>query len=239
MILHTVQPEEVDVFGYLKPSDLLRHCTASCSEQNAADGCDEAIHRIVPVTGWMIARFCMTQSAPIRTGEELVLRCSPRSIDGAVYIRSVRVHRDDVEVASCDFVWTLVDMENRRILRAKEIDRQLDLSAPIELPSVPRLPREKDLPELSRQIISHDVCDANGHYSSANYVDMLCDAFDFWKDGARLMRKLQIEYKGEFMPGEELILYGRVTEEGVSASGAHADGRSGFAAYFVTEQICF
>ncbi len=237
MILHIVQPEEVDVFGYLKPSDLLRHCTASCNEQNAADGCDEAIHRIVAVTGWMIARFCMTQSAPIRTGEKLVLRCSPRSIDGAVYIRRVRVHRDDVEVACCDFAWTLVDMENRRILRAKEIDRQLNLSEPIELPSVPRLPREKDLPELARQTISLAVCDANGHYSSANYVDMLCDAFDFWGNGERLMRKLQIEYKSEFMPGEELILSGRITETGVSAHGTHSDGRSGFTAHFVMEKI--
>lgn len=237
MILHTVLPEEVDVFGCLKPSDLLRHCTASCGEQSTIDGCEDAIHRIAPNTGWMIARFCMAQNALIRLGETIELRCSFRAIDGAVYIRRVSVCRAGEEVASCDFAWTLVDMENRRILRAKEIDRQLDLSAPIELPSVPRLPREKDLPELSRQIISLDVCDANGHYSSANYVDMLCDAFDFWKDGARLMRKLQIEYKGEFMPGEELILYGRVTEEGVSASGAHTDGRSGFAAHFVMEKI--
>ena len=238
MFAYTVLPFETDMYGCLKPSQLLRLCMHSCSVKQEAEGVGAALRNLIPGCAWMLARFCMTQDAPIRAEDALTLDCSERSVDGAAYIRQVRVYRAGAVVAECRFVWTLIDMNNRKILRAKNVEtRMTEFPPPIELAPLPRLASPGDLTDFGSFPVRRSDCDQNGHFSSANYIDLLCDAFGFWKDGAALMKSLQIDYHSEFLPEELLLLSGKYGDDGCFARGCHADGRKGFSAFFRRQEI--
>lgn len=239
MFTYTVLPFELDMYGYLKPSQLLRLCMHSCSVRQEEEGSGPVLRRMIPGCAWMLARFCLTQNTPIRAEDALTLDCSERSVDGAAYIRLVRVFREDAVIAECRFIWTLIDMNNRKILRAKNLEALMTaFPPPIELTPLPRLVSPGNLTDLGSFPVLRSDCDCNGHYSSANYIDLLCDTFGFWEDGPALIESIQIDYHSEFRPGETLLLSGKQGGNGCFARGCHADGHVGFMACYEKREIC-
>ena len=229
---HKVFPFETDLYGNLKPSQLLRYSMYMSSVQQESEG----LHQSMLDTyhyGWMLARFRCTQHTTARAGDTLRVVCSPRAIQTAYYIRQTQITRGDEAVAELRMVWIPVDMEKRRIVRVPELEKLVPASVPVtELEDLRRLPLPKELPEWGAWRVPYSLCDSNGHFSSANYADLICDAFGFWADGPKRMESMQIDYHAEYRPEEKLTLYGRREGDLVTARGMHEDGRTGFVASF-------
>ncbi len=228
---HELYPYETDVRGLLKPSELLRWSMRMSQLQQDSE--NVITPELIEKThlGWMLARFCGVQRAVARVGDSLRVVCSPRAVQRAYYIREALISRGEEVLARVRMVWIPVDMETRRILRVPELEQLLPKDAPkTEIEDLRRLPNPKELPERAELRVPYSLCDRNGHFSSANYVDLLCDAFGFWEGGAKRMARMQIDYHAEFLPGESLVLLGERDGGTVTARGAHADGKTGFLA---------
>ena len=235
---HEVYPYEVDVYRMIRPSQLLRFAMHMSQVQQDSEALipPEASERVH--LGWMLARFRLTQSAPAYLGETLRVECSPRAVQRAYYMREARIRRGAEEIARVGMVWIPVDMETRRILRVPELERLFSPSAPkTELQDLRRLPQAAELAPWGELKVPYSLCDSNGHFSSANYVDVVCDACGCWRDGPMRMASMQIDYHAEFLPEERLLLYGRREGGCVTACGRHADGGMGFAAVLEFEQL--
>ena len=239
MFTHEMMNFERDMYGYMPPSLLVRLCMYTTELQSTAEGVSNRWLLDTLGAVWMLARFRCEQTAPIRAGDVLELESTPRAIHGASYIRQVQARCRGREVASCSMVWTMVHLKKRCIVRPAELEALWDGAyPPVELPDLPRLRTPKDLPERCRTEARRSDCDVNGHLSSSNYADILCDVFGFWEGGPRLMRALQIDFRAEFLPGQEIILYGAKDEKGVwDVCGRHGDGGLGFSAQFSSEEI--
>ncbi len=227
---HEVFPFETDLYGNLKPSQLLRYSMHMSSVQQESEGLHQAFldeHHV----GWMLARFLCTQTATVRAGETLRIVCSPRAVQTAYYIRQTQITRGGDTVAEVRMVWIPVNMETRRIYRVPELEKIIPDGVPaVELADLRRLPLPKELPEWGKVRVPYSLCDKNGHFSSANYIDVLCDAFGFWRDGPKRMESVQIDYHAEFLPEEQFVLFGGREDGCVTARGTHEDGRTGFVA---------
>ena len=233
---HEVMSFETDMYGNLRPSQLLRYAMHASGERLYTDNLDKAIEKSGLPTGWMLARIKNEQFAPLHAGDMLEIHCSQRAVQGASYVRQVHILRDGETVSDCLMMWMLIDMDKRRIMRVSELEKFEELLPPtVELPEVKRLAQRKDMPEIAQFTVPRSLCDMNGHFSSANYLDLICDAFGFWEDGAKLMRSVQIDFHSEFLPGESVCLSG-LTENGeTQVRGAHVSGASGFTACVVME----
>ena len=228
-----VRVHEADPYGLLRPSQLLR-CGLTVS-QIQQDGEGLVTPEIEEQThlGWMLARFRCEQYAAARRGERLHMVCTPRAVQKAYYIREACISRSAEEIARVRMVWVPVNMETRRIIRVSELEKLFSDSVPkAEIEDVRRLPLPKALPEWGGMDVSYSLCDGNGHLSSANYIDLLCDAFGFWRDGPKRMAEMQIDYLAEFLPEERLTLFGARSGDTVTSRGIHADGKPGFNALF-------
>lgn len=233
---HEVLPFETDMYGLLKPSQLLRYAMHASALHLHADRLDEAVDRSGLNTSWMLARIKNDQYLQVHAGEKLEVHCSQRAIQGAAYVRQIQICREGELVSECLQMWMLIDMDKRRILRVTELEKFRGLMPePICLPEISRLTQHKDLPEKANVSVLRSLCDTNGHLSSANYLDVLCDVFDFWKDGSKLMRSVQIDFHSEFLPEETVVISGRSEGTETLARGAHVSGASGFTAVFTAE----
>ena len=228
---HEICSYETDIHGLIRPSQLLRYSMHMSQVQQASE------RLFTPETaeqmhlGWMLARFKYTQHATAHRGEKLRIVCSPRSVQLAYYIREARITRGGEEIADVSMVWIPVDLEARRILRVSELEQVFSESAPkTEHKDLRRLPLPKGLPEQTSLNIPYSLCDSNGHFSSANYVDLLCDVFGFWRESPMRMESMQLDYHAEFRPEERLTLFGAREGGIVTARGVHDDGKTGFVA---------
>lgn len=237
MITHEVLPFETDMYGNMFPSQLLRYAMHASAERLYVDCLDKAIERSGLNAGWMLARIKIEQSSPVRAGDVIEIRCSQRAVQGAAYVRQVRILRGGEAVAICLLMWMLIDMDKRRILRVSEIEKHTDLlPEPVSLPEISRLTLRKDMPERARCTVLRSDCDVNGHLSSANYVDIICDRFDFWTQGPQRMRSLQLDFHSEFLPEDEIVLFAETSDNTTAVRGAHASGSAGFSAVFSVEK---
>ena len=228
---HEVCSYETDIHGLIRPSQLLRYSMYMSQKQQDSEGLITPELAAQKHLGWMLARFQFTQRATARQGDTLRTVCSPRAIQLAYYMREARVSRGEEEIARVRMVWIPVDLEARRILRVPELEQLFSESAPkVELDDLRRLPLPRSLPEWGERNVPYSLCDSNGHFSSANYVDLVCDAFGFWKGEAMRMESMQLDYHAEFLPEEKLTLFGAREGDAVTARGAHADGKTGFVA---------
>ena len=237
MLTHEVTLFEVDLFAHLRPSYLLRYALQACSVQLIEEGSAARVASgLQNRTGWMLARLILEEQKPVFEGDTLEFHCSYRQQNGAAYLRELHVLRAGEEVATCRMLWMLVDLDARRILRPKELEPLFEgIPAAENIAPVPRVTLPKELPMQKSHRVLFSECDKNGHYSSPNYIDLICDVFDFWKDGEKHFRSLEIEYHSEFLPEEEIELLGENADGCITVRGQHTDGKIGFAAILKTE----
>lgn len=142
---HEVLPFETDMYGYLRPSQLLRYAMHASALRLHVDKLDAALERSGLHTGWMLARIKNEQYLPVHADDILEIHCSQRAVQGASYVRQVKILRGGELISECLLMWMLIDMDRRRILRVTEIEKYTELlPPPVELPEISRLAQHKE-----------------------------------------------------------------------------------------------
>ena len=230
---------ESDISGYIRPSVLCSLSMDCTMTETAAEGASNQRMRDEFGAAWMLARLRLRQFRPLNMDDTITLRATPRAIVGGAYVRCADIFRGDDSVARCDMVFMVVGIEDRKIIRPRDIDKYW-YKPPAETPAAElhRLHFRGDSEHVTDIQVRRYDCDKNGHLTSRRYIDYVCESSGYWNGAPKLAKELQIEYMNECRPGETISI-DRIWQDGRQLlRGMKPDGHAAFCASCVFEDIC-
>ena len=228
---YEIRPLETDIFDNVPPSRMIRACLYGNMRQSEAEGLPN--ERLYGELGavWMLARLVLTQRAQLHTGDCPALYVTSRAIDGGTYIRCVDVVKDGVSVAAAELVYIVVRLADRHILRPAVVEEMWQNPRPLyTAPPIRRLRAPQAAEALESVTVRYCDCDKNGHFSSPNYADLVCDAVGYWSGKPKRMDRLQIDFNSEVKPLETIQISRADTDGGYTIMGKKDSGVTAFLA---------
>lgn len=158
--------------------------------------------------GWVVAKQSLHIEKPISLRDVIELSTIAGNGKFASFPRYYFISKDNENIGSCSSVWTLIDMESRRIVSPRKlgleipfIDTDKTLSSPQNI--------HIDIPMdfiKTKQVCYSDV-DTNQHMNNTRYIEWALDMvhFDIFKDF--YISDLTIQYKKEIRPMSDVCLY--------------------------------
>lgn len=219
-----------DLFGYVSPWVLFQSINDFLAREMDLDGA--GVERLLKEVGatWMLGQLLVEYDAPVRHSVPLEVRFHRRKSSGACSVRRMSVLDGGKELVRYTEKFLPVAFAERKVLPLSALDHlwQRPGGEMEESFGWIRLPAEMDLAEQVK--VRNWWCDPNGHMTTYQYINLVCELAGYWDAGVRVLERLQMDFRGEFVPGERMSLY-RAEENGVTyVSGMHDDGRLGFAA---------
>ena len=158
--------------------------------------------------GWVIAKQTLKINKPIRVDDVVEFSTIIGNGSSAIFPRYYFITRDGEEVANCSAVWTLLDLEKRRIviprregLKVPVVEHDLALDAP------KNIEYENELKHvMTRQVLYSDI-DLNQHMNNARYIDWALDVLDLDLHRNHFISEVTIHYKKEILPLAFVDLY--------------------------------
>ena len=212
---YTIEDNEVDCFGNLKPSMILffaqdmagRHCV-----ELALDYDTMAAKRLF----WAVIRHRVQVSRMPRRGETVILETWPMPTTRVAYPRAtVAMDKNGNELFRVISLWVIMDLDTRAmILPGKSgVDvcgllRGSELSAPGSL-------MPKVLENSEKRTVRYSDLDRNGHMNNCRYLEWVTDLLPsvFHKDNK--MKEFTVCYLSEAREGEQLNLSWEQGEDGI------------------------
>jgi len=144
--------------------------------------------------------------------------------------RNFRIYKQEPNgewtlIGRCKSIWAVLDMEKREIVNCFDLP-MFEGSVDGEVMDMPRV-RMTTIPEPTgcapHKIVYSDI-DYNGHCNSCRYLQAMTDAYFPNYYGKRV--RIDISYQKEAMPGEELMTYFLVTDDGVQYQQKNMNGET-------------
>lgn len=232
------QMSTTDMFGLVSPWMLLQEVNDCTGREFERDGV--GIVRMIEELGatWMMGQLVMENFSPLHPGMKVEIEMPPRELHGVGVIRRAHLRDGELECARVTIKMLPVYFASRKVVPPEELNglwRTPDRSAGEKVGWV-HLPVNMELAE--RILVQRHMCDVNGHMTAFQYLNYICETAGYWGEELHLIRRLQTDFKAEFLPGEVLELY-RGEENGIIfLSGMHEDGRVGFRASVEFDPKC-
>lgn len=198
--------QDVDYSGTLKLNHLLDHFSNIATTHAIKIGVWS--QNMVEHYGWILAKMHLEIKQPIKTGN-YELETYPGQASKVIFPRYYRVLQDNQCVVEASSIWTLLDLQKRRITMPSRVG--------IQFPEVKSLEHEVALPQdlptdipycfsMSRTVLYGDV-DTNQHMNNARYIEWACDLvdYDYFKD--HFIDVIDIFFKHEIEPHSLVELY--------------------------------
>ena len=212
---YTVEENEVDCFGYLKPSMLLfyaqdmagRHCT-----ELSVDYDTMAKKRLF----WAVIRQRVQITRMPRQGEKLTLETWPMPTTRVAYPRATVCYDEKgAEVFRIISLWVIMNLDTRAmILPGKSgIDvaglcKGTELAPPASL--APMLTENR-----KTRTVRYSDLDRNGHMNNCRYLEWATDLLPSPFHREHSMKEFVVCYLTEAREGEQLDLRWRQDEQGI------------------------
>ena len=232
---YEIKPFETDYYGTVSPETMMNICIYATSLKAVAEGIlpEDLLDRHGAV--WMLARINVEQFNHVYMGA-VELCVSSRCISGGTYIRRVDVVQDGKTAATAHIVFIVVNLEKRNIIRPSVIeDTWPNIVEPVKLSPVKKIVMPEAVELFGEYIVEYKECDANRHFSSANYAGLICERCGYWSGNQKLMKSIQIEFNAEFKPGARIGLLKSNKEKTQYLRGVHSSGATGFSASWSME----
>jgi acyl-ACP thioesterase len=164
---------------------------------------------------WVLARMrCEVEEYP-EWGEEVTLRTWPRGMKAALAFRDFElVNEAGMRFAAATSAWLVLDSASKRPQR---LDRLLpglsDMSGKAALERDPeKLGETETWDNESRITARYTDIDVNQHVTSSRYLGWMLDAYPARFHVQHSLRVVEVNYLGETLEGEELIVRTRRCE---------------------------
>lgn len=222
------QVSTTDLFGCVSPWLLLQEVNDCLGYEFQRNGV--AIQRMLDMLDatWMMGQMVMECTAPIHPGMEIEIEMLPWEQHGVGILHRARLRDEHTEYARMAMKMLPVYVRSRKVVPPRDMAHMwLTPAAPAGEPvDWVRLPENMELAEQIR--VRRHMCDVNGHMTAFQYLNYICETAGYWEEELHLIRRLQVDFKAEFLPEETLELYRGEQDGVVTVSGRHADGRVGF-----------
>lgn len=159
----------------------------------------------------MLNRLDMNVLAEIHLDDVLTAISWPCVSRRATFLRCYGLWRGEEQVAEISSQWSLVSIEDRRILSIDEVDfsnytyGEYKEAAPGKF----KIPREIEnmMTSLAEKKVGYSDADCNGHMNNTYYLDMLCNQIPELEEGSHRVSSVRIHYSKEAVIGETLQIY--------------------------------
>lgn len=162
---------------------------------------------------------------PLYHGEKITVSTWGCEARGFTFPRSYRITRGDDVVCEANSTWALVDIKDKKLVRADSVTLNYSLDEPISLenPIRFRIPAELQMSLVGEYTVRYSDTDVNGHMNNTNYPDMLINALPNPEN--KLVRSIAISYQNEARKGDYLKIYMGKTDGKYYMRSVHSDGR--------------
>ena len=158
--------------------------------------------------GWVVTKQSLHLDQPIHYQDVIELSTIPDNGSFVSFPRYYYIKKDNKEIGYCSSIWTLLDIQKRRITSPKKAGikiPQITCEHPLQAPK----PIDIDLEmkyQTTRQVLYSDV-DTNQHMNNTRYLQWAFDLIDYniYKD--YFVSDLNIQYHKEIMPLQMVDLY--------------------------------
>lgn len=158
--------------------------------------------------GWVVVKQSLHLNKPIYYKDRIELSTTVSNGTFVSFPRYYFIKKDDEQIGYCSSIWTLLDIQKRKIISPKrigicvpEITHHIFLEAPKRI--------EMDIPMKyieTRQVRYSDV-DINQHMNNTRYIQWAFDIIDYQIHQHYFVEDITIEYKKEIRPLENVELY--------------------------------
>jgi len=232
---YEIKSFETDYYGAVSPKTMMSICIYATSLKAVSEGLlpEDLYDKHGAV--WMLARINVEQYSHVHMGA-IELCVSSRCISGGTYTRRVDVVQNGNTAATAHIVFIVVNIEKRNIIRPSVIeDTWPNIIEPVKLSPVRKIILPDNMEQFGEYSVEYKECDANRHFSSANYAGLICERCGYWSGKQKLMTNIQIEFNAEFKPGESIELFKGSKGEMQYLRGIHSGGATGFVASWSVE----
>lgn len=158
--------------------------------------------------GWVVAKQTLTLDEPIMMDDTIELSTIVARGSFVAFPRYYFIKKNGQEIGRCSSVWTLIDIQNRRIVSPKRIGISIpEITHEIHLETPKTIQTDIALDfVMKRQVLYSDV-DTNQHMNNTRYIQWSFDIIDYQIHEKCFVKEISINYKKEIRPLEYVELY--------------------------------
>jgi len=184
--------------------------------------------------GWVVAKQTLHLEEPICHGDVIELSTIAGRGSFVSFPRYYFIHKNNQRIGYCSSIWTLIDIQNRRIVAPRKIGLkipQFDHDISLEKPHDIDMNIEMKY-HSTRQVQYSDV-DTNQHMNNTRYIQWALDIIDYSIHQSQYISDLTIQYKKEIRPLEMVQLYLGHIDNRYVVQGKNAQGEEFFLIEFI------
>lgn len=158
--------------------------------------------------GWVVAKQSLHLDEPIHHQDVIELSTTIANGSFVTFPRYYFIEKAGKQIGHCSSIWTLIDIEKRRIVSPKRIGIQVPvMTHDVFLEEPQNIELNISMEKVCvRKVLYSDV-DTNQHMNNTRYVQWAFDIIDYHKHEDYFVSDLTIQYKKEIRPLEDVILY--------------------------------
>ncbi len=158
--------------------------------------------------GWVVSKQSLHLDEPILKNDLIEFSTVADNGTHVAFPRNYFVTKDGRQIGTCASLWTLIDIQNRRIVSPKRIgmtppvfthDKHLPLPSSIDL--------DVDLEYMTTKKVLYSDVDVNYHMNNRKYIEWALDLVDFNVFKDHYISDLSVQYQKEIRPLEDVSLY--------------------------------
>lgn len=205
-IEYEVEYQDVDYQGCYKYGELVSSF-ANIATRNASEiglWNDELKDKY----GWVLVKQSIELIRPIKLGEQLKIVTRAKGDRRIQFYRTYDLYVDNELIGGAFSIWTLIDIENRRIVRPNKVG--IEAIECEEYDSY--LANIKDIKEIdinkvtSRKVVYSDL-DVNKHMNNARYLEWVMDLINEQSDNFVQVKEMTMHYRKELAYNSLVDLY--------------------------------
>ena len=202
-----VDSRDVDLFNQCRPSAVLGFLQEAATQAALALGVSGPEIKEKYNCLWMVTRNWVELDAPLRWNDPVHIKTWHRGASGASSYRDFDLYRDGKPIGQGTSIWVMVDADERRLFRMKNLTEfqgtdggEHNKSVKLHRPAMP-----ETFDGRVRRDLRYSDTDINGHVNNAHYADFACDSLHLERLGrGKFVRSFQIGYVSECQAGEAI-----------------------------------
>lgn len=229
----------MDYFGYVSPANTMREVCECISRDTDHDGV--GFLRMITELGatWMMGQFVLESFQPIPANLEVEIVTLPYEKIGVSVMRRVEIRHQGQVLARQTNKTLPVYYQQRKVVPPEAYAYMWETPAGEPGEDLKWVDLPEDMELVERYPVKYCDCDTNGHLTAFRYVELICELSGYWGPELHLIRRLQVDFRKECLPGETISLYHGMRDGVHYVAGLHENGRPAFhASLELAEETC-
>ncbi len=234
---YNITGHDTDYYRCISPTSYLKIAETACFVASETEGMlmQQMIDELDAT--WMTASFQLEIFKDIFYVGPVEVFTDPFIKNGPVFTRTGHIYRQGTEIARFYMNTMAVNYKTRKIMPPERVAEHFGVPYVVGTGGPARLAMPNDMEHYEDYRIRYSDCDHNQHFRACEYVNLVCDAAEYWTGPVREKkgRALHVEFLAECRAGETLTVERKFTPEAVYVAGKRPDGKVSYKAYFVME----